>query len=104
MVSAADKKRSGSLPPEWKQLERSAEEAGILLGRWVARAREAEEEAQRLRSALEELADAGPVFEDGAGEVKRLKAENAALRSRMIQARKKVTALMQKLAALETDR
>jgi hypothetical protein len=33
--------------------------------------------------------------------MKRLKAENVALRSRMLQTRKRVAALMQRLAALE---
>ena len=103
MVSSADKRRSEALPSEWRRLERSAEEAGILLGRWIARAREAEEEVQRLRAALEEYAAQRSGSGDVDEELRRLKAENAALHSRMLQARKRVATLMQRLAALEID-
>jgi acyl carrier protein phosphodiesterase len=102
-VSSAGKRKSEALPPEWKRLERTAEEAGILLGRWIARATEAEEEVQRLRTALEGLAARRPGADDLDDELKRLKAENAALHSRMIQARKRVATLMQRLAALEME-
>ena len=107
-MSTADKRKRESFPPEWKRLERSAEEAGMLLARWMARAREAEEEAQRLRLSLEELmgerparADTAP--EDADEQLRRLKAENAALHSRMLQARKRIVALMQRLAALDVE-
>lgn len=102
-MSSGDRRRSETLPPEWRRLERSAEEAGALLARWVARAREAEEEVQRLRQALEELAGREPQAEGSGDEVRRLKAENAALHSRMLQARKRVASLMQRLAALEIE-
>lgn len=102
-MSTGDRKRSDALPPEWKRLERTAEEAGLLLGRWVSRAREAEEEVQRLRESLEELAARGPQTEDTSDELRRLKAENAALHSRMLQARKRVATLMQRLASLELE-
>jgi hypothetical protein len=93
----------GTLPAEWSRLERSAEETALLLRRWVRRAREAEEEVERLRGSLEEVAGPGPDSEDLLHEVRRLRAENAALHSRMLQARKRLSGLMQRLAALEID-
>lgn len=102
-MSSGGKKRPETLPPDWRRLEQAAEEAGLLLGRWVARAREAEEEVQRLRLALEELAAREPQPEVSTDELRRLKAENAALHSRMLQARKRVGTLLQRLAALEIE-
>ncbi len=102
-MSSGGRKRLDPLPPEWKRLEQTAEEAGLLLARWVARAMEAEEEIQRLRLALEELAGREPQPEVSTDELRRLKAENAALHSRMLQARKRVATLMQRLAALEVE-
>jgi hypothetical protein len=101
MSTAAD--RPGVLPPEWGRLERSGEEAALLLRRWVRRAREAEEEVERLRGSLEDVANPEAVSADLHEELRRLRAENAALHSRMLQARKRVAALMQRLSALEID-
>jgi predicted nucleic acid-binding Zn-ribbon protein len=88
----------------WDRLERSAHEATAAIGFWKRRAREAEEEVIRLRLALEEHAS-GRVEpgEDLRDEVRRLRAQNAALESRMLQARKRVAALMKRLAALGVD-
>jgi hypothetical protein len=93
---------AAGLVADWERLERSAEHAAHALAAWRARAREAEDEVERLRQSLEELAAGrdGPGA-DLAQEMKRLKAENVALRSRMLQTRKRVAALMQRLAALE---
>jgi hypothetical protein len=101
MSAAAD--RPGALPPEWERLERSGEEAALLLRRWSRRAREAEDEVERLRRALEEVADQQVDSEDLREELRRVKAENAALHSRMLQARKRLSALMLRLAALEIE-
>jgi hypothetical protein len=101
-VSAAGKRRGDVFPPEWQRLERSAEEASSLLRQWIGRAREAEEEVERLRLSLEEVAERS-TSEDAAQQLRRLKAENAALHSRMLQARNRVAGLMQRLAALEVE-
>lgn len=92
-----------ALSNEWLRLERSAEEAALAIGRWTRRAREAEDEVERLRRALEDVAGEKPGTDDLAEALKRLKAENAALRSRMVQARKRVAGLMQRLSALEVE-
>lgn len=100
---SADADRKGHLPAEWGRLERAVEDAAVSLGRWTRQATESEEEVARLRRSLEELAGgAGP--DDIAQEVVRLRAENAALKSRMLQARKRIAGLMQRLAALEVER
>ena len=108
----------GHLPAEWLRLERAAEEAALALGRWTRRGREAEDEVERLRAALEDLAGNRPADVPSTSrtleplaspdpelmqEIRRLKAENAALRSRMLQARKRLSGLMQRLAALELE-
>ena len=102
MSDSADSS-SRSLPADWVRLERAAEEAVVALGRWTRRARESEEEVERLRRSLEDLAAESAKPDDLAEEVKRLQAENAALKSRMLQARKRITGLMQRLAALEVE-
>jgi predicted RNase H-like nuclease (RuvC/YqgF family) len=102
-VSAAAKRGTENFPAEWSRLERAAEESGMLLARWVRRAQEAEEEVERLRLALEELARERSGSEDTSQEVRRLKAENAALQSRMLNARKRISGLMQRLAALDIE-
>jgi chromosome segregation ATPase len=104
-VSAAADRKRPALPHPWAQLERAAREAAAALGRWKQRALEAEEEVGRLRRSLEDLADSDrPPADDATEELRRLRAENAALRSRMAQARKRVSGLMQRLSALEVDR
>ena len=85
---------------EWARLERAVENATLSLGRWSRLARESEEEVVRLRRSLEELAAQRSDAPDVAAELKRLKAENALLRSRMLQAQKRISGLMQRLAAL----
>jgi len=102
-MSIAAERPPPGLPPEWSRLERSAEESALLLRRWVRRAREAEEEVQRLRQSLEELASLAPESNDLHQELRRLRAENAALQSRMLHARKRLSELMQRLAALELE-
>jgi len=103
LVSAAAKRGTENFPAEWNRLERAAEEAGGLLDRWIRRAREAEDEVERLRRSLEELTGERSTTEDASQQLRRVRAENAALRSRMVQARNRVTSLMQRLAALEIE-
>lgn len=92
-----------TMPGEWDRLERAAEEAAVSLARWRRRSAETEEEVRRLRHSLEELAAKQAEPDDLEEELKRLRAENAALQSRMLQARKRITGLMQRLAALDME-
>lgn len=104
MSGAADGPVRPSLPPEWERLERVAEAAAGEVVFWRRRIAEAEEEVARLRRTLEELAEARERDVDGdREEVIRLRAENTALESRMLQARKRIGALLKRLAALELD-
>jgi predicted RNase H-like nuclease (RuvC/YqgF family) len=103
-VSTAVRRGTENFPPEWARLERATEEASSLLGRWVQRARAAEEEVERLRRALDELGQGHVAPSEGVTqEIRRLKAENAALRSRMQQARKRMQGLMQRLSSLGVE-
>jgi hypothetical protein len=91
--------------PGWERLDRAARAAASALEGWRRRAREAEAEVARLRQELEALTTLGPLPSAEAGdELRRLRAENAVLVSRTAEARKRVTALLAKLALLETRR
>ncbi len=102
-MSTGAKRGTENFPSEWGRLERAADEASGLLARWIGRARQAEEEVERLRHSLEDFAAGRSAPDDVAEQLRRLKAENAALQSRMLQARKRVSGLMQRLAALDID-
>jgi chromosome segregation ATPase len=89
------------LPRQWDRLERLAEEAAVAMGVWRRRATEAEEEIGRLRRALEEVASAEhPQPDDLEEELRRVRAENAALRSRLVAARQRVQNILKRLIAL----
>lgn len=75
----------------------------MVVAFWKRRALESEEEVARLRRALEDVAGGGAVAGDATDEVLRLRAENAALQSRMLQARKRVDALLRRLDTLEVE-
>jgi predicted RNase H-like nuclease (RuvC/YqgF family) len=102
-VSAGAKRGTQNFPQEWGRLEKATEETTALLARWARRAREAEEEVERLRRSLEELASGRESTGDDSQEIRRLRAENAALHSRMLQARKRIAGLMQRMAALDIE-
>ncbi|HEX2190820.1 MAG TPA: hypothetical protein VHG51_18075, partial [Longimicrobiaceae bacterium] len=73
---------------------------------WRSRAREAEAEVARLREALEAVsrdAAEAPLGGEGA-ELRMLRAENALLRSRTAEARRRVAGLLSRLAVLEARR
>ena len=103
MSADADPGRRADLPREWERLERVAEAAAAEVVFWRRRTSEAEEEVSRLRRALEDLAGHREEGGDDRREVVRLRAENTALQSRMLQARKRVGALLKRLAALELE-
>ncbi len=113
-MSPADRPVSEpELPPAWGRLEDAAREAAASLVAWRRRALEAEDEATRLHRALEDLARAREPSGDGASaehaegigalqeEIRRLRAENVALRSRMAQARRRVATLLKRLTMLQ---
>lgn len=85
--------------PDWTRLERAVEAAVAAVATWRARALEAEGETGRLRKALEaSLADENA---QELGGTQRLRAENAVLHSRMEEARRRMTALAERLRVLE---
>lgn len=101
MSDAGERRARAELPASWERLDHAAQEAASSLGFWRRRALEAEEEVGRLRRSLEELASGRAEPSDGfREEVRRLRAENAALHSRMVQARKRVASLMKRLVTL----
>jgi predicted RNase H-like nuclease (RuvC/YqgF family) len=100
MSVGADGVGRAELPREWERLERVAEAAAAEVVFWRRRTAEAEEEVGRLRRALEDLALTREETGDDRREIVRLRAENTALQSRMLQARKRVGALLKRLAAL----
>ncbi len=89
----------------WERLERAADLAADALAAWRGRALEAEAEVARLRAALEPVARGGGYGSAGEGsDPLALRAENALLRSRMAEARRRVASLLTRLAMLEGRR
>jgi hypothetical protein len=88
----------------WERLERAAARAASALAAWRSRALLAEAEVDRLRAALEQVSSAPADAAAGAGELGRLRAENALLKSRTAEARRRVAALLARLAVLEARR
>lgn len=100
MSAVADHSRRADAASPWDRLDRAAEDAVVAVVLWRRRAAEAEAEVLRLRRALEELASDHDHPRDLEEEVRRLRAENAALRSRMLEARNRVGSLMRRLLSL----
>lgn len=103
MSFVGERPSRGELPRQWERLERLAEEAAVVVGYWRRRATEAEEEVARLRAALEEVASVGTVPGDLREEVRRVRAENAALQSRLAAARGRVEGVLKRLVALGVE-
>jgi hypothetical protein len=103
MSAAVEGAGRPELPREWERLERVAEAAASEVVFWRRRTAEAEEEVTRLRQSLEELALTRQESGDERREIVRLRAENSALQSRMLQARKRIGGLLKRLSALEID-
>lgn len=91
------------LGPTWARLERAAEDAAVVVASWRRRAMEAEEELARLRRSLDEVASAPDTGDDMRDELRRLRAQNAVLQSRMTQARKRIGALLKRMDTLGPD-
>jgi hypothetical protein len=101
MVSGVAEHAPAELPAAWDRLERTATEAMSALQAWRARALLAEEEVTRLRDALEQAATELDPLVDSRASWRRLRAENAALRSRMAQAHRRLDALLAWAETLE---
>jgi len=84
---------------EWARLERASDDALATLEGWRSRALEAEAELSRLRDVLEGIASE-PLSEE---EARGLRAENAALRARMAEARKRINRLVSRISSLHND-
>ena len=103
MSFAGERASRTELPRQWDRLERLAEEAAVVVGFWRRRAQEAEDEVLRLRRALEEVAAVSNIPGDLREEVKRVRAENAALQSRLAEARARVQSILKRLVALGVE-
>ena len=104
MSFAGERVARTELPRQWERLERLVDEAAEGIGYWRRRAVEAEDEVARLREALEEVASAAqPLPGDLKAEVRRVRAENAALQSRLAEARGRVQSVLKRLVALGID-
>ena len=104
MSFAGERVARTELPRQWERLERLVDDAAVGIGYWRRRAMEAEDEIGRLRDALEEVASAAePEAGDLKAELRRVRAENAALLSRLAEARGRVQAVLKRLVALGVD-
>lgn len=108
MASAAADHSAPDLPPGWNRLGNAVDQTLTSLAQWRRRALDAEGEVERLREAMNDLLKANPDRPEGDGaaveEVQRLRAENALYLSRIMEARKRVSALLARVAALEEER
>jgi hypothetical protein len=104
MSFAGERVPRTELPRQWERLERLVEESAEGIRYWRRRALEAEDEVVRLREALEEVASAAePMEGDLKAEVRRARAENAALQSRLAEARGRVQSVLKRLVALGVE-
>jgi hypothetical protein len=98
LVSAAvEPPVTADLPEGWERLERAVDEAVAAIEVWRARALEAEAEVVALRGALESAVGEPPAPadpKDARDQLRRLRAENAALRSRISQAHRRISGLL----------
>jgi hypothetical protein len=101
VFDAASDSAPAELPPAWRRLEGAADEAVAALEAWRKRALEAEAEAARLRIALEEAVAEMVPSADPRDQLRRLRAENKILHSRIAQAHRRVSALLDWTHALE---
>lgn len=110
MFGGADGAVAGGPPAGWDRLEQAARAATDAVAEWRRRAREAEAEVARLREVLEEVSVSAYAAAETGGnggldeEARRLRAENALLRSRTEEARRRVADLLARLALLEGSR
>jgi hypothetical protein len=103
MSFVGDRAPRPELPRQWERLEQLVEDSAVVTAVWRRRALEAEDEVVRLRRALEEVASMGSVPGDLREEVRRVRAENAALQSRFLEARGRVESILKRLVALGVE-
>ncbi len=101
MSNAAE--RTDVPSPEWARLERAAKGAADALVERERLYRNARETIAELSAALDELRADRTDLDQVLAELDQLRIDNAALRGRMGQARKRITGLMQKLSALKLE-
>lgn len=103
MFGGADEPPAADAPAGWERLDLAVRRATAAVVEWRQRALDAEEEVNRLRQALEAVTQRA---EEGTptGDAVRLAAENALLRSRTDEARRRVTSLLARLTTMEAGR
>lgn len=101
MSSAAE--RSDDLPPEWAKLERVAEAAAAALVERDRQQRAAQATISELTATIDRLRAERSSSAEVTSELEKLREDNSALRRRMVQARKRITGLMQRLSALNIE-
>jgi hypothetical protein len=102
--AAADASESAPGTAGWERLERATGSAAAALAEWRRRALQAEAEVVALRGVLEQVIAAAERQPGDDDELRRLRAENAVLKSRAAEARMRVESLLSKLAVLEGGR
>ncbi|MDB4951139.1 MAG: hypothetical protein JWM27_3788 [Gemmatimonadetes bacterium] len=101
MFGGADDEPPSGASAGWERLERAAASAVSALGEWRRRAAQAEAEVVALRGVLEQVIAAAERQPGDEEELRRLRAENAVLKSRAAEARARVASLLAKLQVLE---
>jgi FtsZ-binding cell division protein ZapB len=101
MSDVVEETAAVALPPAWARLEAAVEESVATIELYRRRAEEAEREVTRLREALESSLAEPFAPGDAARRMRRLQAENTALRSRMAQAQRRIEGLLRWTDALE---
>lgn len=102
MASDAADHPSPDLPPGWDRLGDAVDQTLSSLAQWRRRALDAEGEVGRLQQAMNDVLRGGAEGNGAAvEEVQRLRAENALYLSRIKEARKRVGALLARVATLE---
>jgi hypothetical protein len=102
--AAADPAEAASPDAGWERLERAAGSVAGALAEWRRRALQAEAEVVALRGVLEQVIAASERQPGDDEELRRLRAENAVLKSRAAEARMRVESLLSKLAVVEGGR
>lgn len=104
MFGGADEPPVAEAPAGWERLDLAVRRATSMLAEWRRRALDAEDEVNRLRQALEAVAQRAESGGTPDDEAVRLAAENALLRSRTEEARRRVSSLLARLTTLEAGR
>lgn len=104
MFGGADERSAADAPAGWERLDLAVRRATAALVEWRRRALDAEDEVHRLRQALEAVTQRAEGDGTPEGDAVRLAAENALLRSRTDEARRRVSSLLARLTTLEAGR